>query len=101
SVLSARTGREVLRPAGLRAAPSVPVREVWAPGPGGDVHALLRLPDGPAPFPALVDIHGGPAWHRSDAFSPHLAAWVDHGFAVVSVNYRGSTGYGSAWRDAL
>jgi dipeptidyl aminopeptidase/acylaminoacyl peptidase len=102
TVLSARTGREVLAPAGLRAAPSVPVQEVSAPGPGGPVHALLRLPaEGEGPFPVVVDVHGGPAWHRSDAFSPHLAAWVDHGFAVVSVNYRGSTGYGSAWRDAL
>ncbi|WP_127128105.1 prolyl oligopeptidase family serine peptidase [Georgenia sp. SYP-B2076] len=101
TVLSATTGREVLGAGGLRAAPSVPVHDVWADGPGGPVHALLRLPAGDGPWPVFVDVHGGPAWHRSDSFSPYLAAWVDHGFAVVSVNYRGSTGYGSAWRDAL
>ncbi|UNX55221.1 prolyl oligopeptidase family serine peptidase [Georgenia sp. TF02-10] len=117
TVLSARTGREVLPATGPRAAPSVPARDLWVPGPGGPVHVLLRVPgdDGrdrladslaaavaaAGPFPLLMDLHGGPAAHRSDAFSPHLAAWVDHGFVVASVNYRGSTGYGTAWRDAL
>ncbi|WP_017620497.1 alpha/beta hydrolase family protein [Nocardiopsis gilva] len=46
-------------------------------------------------------MHGGPESHDVDAFAPDVAAWVDHGFAVVRVNYRGSTGYGTAWRDAL
>jgi dipeptidyl aminopeptidase/acylaminoacyl peptidase len=48
-----------------------------------------------------VDVHGGPTAHDVDAFRAKPSAWVDHGFAVVQVNYRGSTGYGSAWRDAL
>ena len=46
-------------------------------------------------------MHGGPAGADEDAFDPTRAAWLDAGFAVVQVNYRGSTGYGSAWRDAL
>jgi dipeptidyl aminopeptidase/acylaminoacyl peptidase len=48
----------------------------------------------------LLDVHGGPTWHDTDAFGAYVSAWVDHGFAVAQVNYRGSTGYGSAWRDA-
>jgi dipeptidyl aminopeptidase/acylaminoacyl peptidase len=51
--------------------------------------------------PLLVDVHGGPTHHDVDAFGAYASAWVDHGYAVVQVNYRGSTGYGSAWRDAL
>ena len=53
------------------------------------------------PLPLVVDVHGGPTYHDADVFRATPAAWVDHGFAVVQVNYRGSTGYGSAWRDAL
>ena len=70
-------------------------------GPGGRVHALVQRPAGPGPFPTVFDIHGGPTWHDSDAFAAGPAAWIDHGFAVVRVNYRGSTGYGRAWTDAL
>jgi dipeptidyl aminopeptidase/acylaminoacyl peptidase len=46
-------------------------------------------------------VHGGPHHHESDSFHPERAAFVDLGCAVVDVNYRGSTGYGSAWRDAI
>ncbi len=102
SVRTTRTGEVLVAPVGPRPRPSAPVRDVHVPGPAGTIHALLRAPAGAdGPHPVLVDVHGGPADHRTDSFSPALAAWVDHGFAVLSVNFRGSTGYGSRWRDAI
>ncbi|CAM5237256.1 Peptide hydrolase OS=Streptomyces antimycoticus OX=68175 GN=SSPO_053470 PE=4 SV=1 [Streptomyces antimycoticus] len=95
------SGRAVLEPPGFAAPESVPVTDAWVDGPGGRVHALVQKPTGEGPFPTVFDIHGGPTWHDSDAFAAGPAAWVDHGFAVVRVNYRGSTGYGRAWTDAL
>jgi dipeptidyl aminopeptidase/acylaminoacyl peptidase len=85
----------------------VPVEDVWVEGPGGRIHALLRRPRGadgrvaPGPLPLVVDVHGGPTHHDADVFRAYPSAWVDHGYAVVQVNYRGSTGYGTAWRNAL
>ncbi len=102
AVISARSGAELLTGPGASAPPSVPVEDVWVDGPGGRIHALLRRPSrGSEPFPTIVKVHGGPTAHDSDSFSPQSAAWVDHGWAVVEVNYRGSTGYGVGWRDAL
>jgi dienelactone hydrolase len=101
------TGAVVLTAPGERPPASVPVEDVWVEGPGGRIHALLRRPAGPdgaplpGPLPLVVDVHGGPTAHDTDAFRAYPAAWVDHGYAIVQVNYRGSTGYGSAWRDAL
>ncbi|WP_431782122.1 prolyl oligopeptidase family serine peptidase [Streptomyces chumphonensis] len=99
--LRSTTGAVVLDPPGRKAPRSAPVEDVWVEGPGGRVHALVQRPAGPGPFPTVFDIHGGPTWHDSDAFAAQPAAWLDHGFAVVRVNYRGSTGYGRAWTDAL
>lgn len=95
------SGNVVLEPPGPRAPESVPVRDVWVTGPGGPIHALVQRPEGDGPFPTVFELHGGPAWHDSDAFAAGPAAWLDHGFAVVRVNYRGSTGYGREWTDAL
>ncbi|MFG2226149.1 S9 family peptidase [Streptomyces sp. NPDC048644] len=95
------SGKVVLDPPGMKAPESVPVTDTWVEGPGGRIHALVQRPAGEGPFPTVFDIHGGPTWHDSDAFASSPAAWVDHGFAVVRVNYRGSTGYGRAWTDAL
>ncbi|OWA08423.1 S9 family peptidase [Streptomyces sp. CS113] len=102
SAVRSTTGRVVLDPPGLKSPRSVPVEDVWVEGPGGRIHALVQKPAGAAgPLPTVFDIHGGPTWHDSDSFAAGPAAWVDHGYAVVRVNYRGSTGYGRAWTDAL
>ncbi|MFF2653074.1 prolyl oligopeptidase family serine peptidase [Streptomyces sp. NPDC058045] len=101
-VVRSTTGEVVLDPPGRKAPASVPVQDVWVEGPGGRIHALVQRPaGGTGPLPTVFDIHGGPTWHDSDSFAAGPAAWVDHGFAVVRVNYRGSTGYGRAWTDAL
>ncbi|MFJ2397162.1 S9 family peptidase [Streptomyces sp. NPDC087843] len=92
----------ILDPPGLKSPGSVPVEDVWVEGPGGRIHALVQKPAGATgPLPTVFDIHGGPTWHDSDSFAAGPAAWVDHGYAVVRVNYRGSTGYGREWTDAL
>ncbi|MEU5159138.1 prolyl oligopeptidase family serine peptidase [Streptomyces sp. NPDC020875] len=96
------SGGVVLDPPGPKAPESVPVEDAWVEGPGGTVHALVQRPAGASgPLPTVFEIHGGPTWHDSDAFAAGPAAWVDQGYAVVRVNYRGSTGYGRAWTDAL
>ncbi|HEY0637490.1 MAG TPA: alpha/beta fold hydrolase [Pseudonocardiaceae bacterium] len=96
------TDRVLLRAPGEGAAPSVDVSDAWVDGPAGQVHALVARPTGAdGPLPTVFFIHGGPQAADEDRFSPARAAWVDAGFAVVQVNYRGSTGYGSAWRDAI
>lgn len=65
------------------------------------VHVFVAEPPGRGPHPTLFMIHGGPEAADRDSFSPTVQAWVDHGFAVVCLNYRGSSGYGKAWRDAI
>jgi acetyl esterase/lipase len=101
SEVRSTSGGRVLDPPGFRAPESVPVEDLWVEGPGGRVHALLQRPGGEGPFPTVFEIHGGPTAHDCDAFAPGPAAWVDHGYAVIMVNYRGSTGYGRDWTDAL
>jgi dipeptidyl aminopeptidase/acylaminoacyl peptidase len=64
------------------------------------IHVFLAEPSHPGPHPTIFLVYGHPEYHYRDFFFPKIQAWVDHGFAVIIVNCRGSNGYGKAWRDA-
>jgi dipeptidyl aminopeptidase/acylaminoacyl peptidase len=71
-------------------------------GHGDRVHGFYLTPDDSGgPFPVMMFVHGGPTWLDADRWQPEVQAYVDAGFAVGLVNYRGSTGYGREWRDTL
>lgn len=63
-------------------------------------NAAYRAPDGELP-PLIVHIHGGPTAAASAGLSLDRTFYTSRGFGVVSVDYRGSTGYGRPYRDAL
>lgn len=69
---------------------------------GSECQAWLLRPDGSGgPWPTILYSHGGPTAVASPTFSAICQAWADHGYAVLSVNYRGSTSFGDAYREAL
>jgi len=81
----------------------------WRAGDGVEVEGMLFHPVGPAggshPAPLVVQLHGGPASAYQNAFDgsyrtyPHVLA--GRGYAVFQPNYRGSTGYGERFQDAI
>ena len=63
-------------------------------------HPDVELPDGERP-PLLVFIHGGPTASAVREYRGSVRFWTSRGFAVVDVDYRGSTGYGRRYRNLL
>ena len=74
----------------------------WFTNPKGQrVHGFLVRPAGDGPHPVMMRVHGGPHSLDMDRWAPDVQAHVDAGFLVAMVNYRGSEGFGQAWRDEL
>ena len=63
-------------------------------------HPDCRAPDGERP-PLLVISHGGPTTAAVGTLDLRIQFWTSRGFAVVDVDYGGSSGYGRAYRDRL
>lgn len=55
----------------------------------------------PATGRAVLYIHGGPTWHSEEWLNAQIQYLVRRGFTVLDVNYRGSTGFGMAYREAI
>lgn len=68
---------------------------------GQMIQGWLSLPDGEGPFPAILHTHGGPEAVMTENFVPSSQAWVDHGFAFLTINYRGSIGFGREFREKI
>ncbi|WP_237442503.1 prolyl oligopeptidase family serine peptidase [Saccharibacter sp. 17.LH.SD] len=51
--------------------------------------------------PLVVIVHGGPTGQARTDLSFKVQWWASRGFAVLDVNYRGSTGFGRSYREAL
>jgi dipeptidyl aminopeptidase/acylaminoacyl peptidase len=69
-----------------------------------DVEAFLTKPIGmtaTSKHPLIVVIHGGPHGANGPGFNFKNQVYAAHGFAVLNVNYRGSTGYGQKFADAV
>jgi dipeptidyl aminopeptidase/acylaminoacyl peptidase len=66
-----------------------------------NVQAWLLTPEGIGPWPAILYAHGGPTSVAVPNLNPVCLAWVDSGYALLSVNYRGSTTFGDDYREAL
>ena len=69
---------------------------------GLDIHAYLTLPPGrdPKMLPTVVFPHGGPDDRDSIRFDWWAQFMASRGYAVLQPNFRGSTGYGEAFRNA-
>ena len=87
---------------------SKPKHIVFPTTDSGVAHAWYYAPTNPdfdAPTgslpPLMVVCHGGPTSRSGTGFDPKLQYWTSRGFALVDVNYRGSSGYGREYRDAL
>jgi len=78
----------------------------WTSSDGEMVYGIYSPPtsgqfEGKGLPPAIVKIHGGPTTRVSIGYDLEAAFFTSRGYGYLAVNYRGSTGYGRAYREAL
>jgi dipeptidyl aminopeptidase/acylaminoacyl peptidase len=70
---------------------------------GMQIPSLLYKPkgaSGASKVPALVYVHGGPGGQSKRGYDPTIQYLVNHGYAVLAINNRGSSGYGKSFQSA-
>jgi dipeptidyl aminopeptidase/acylaminoacyl peptidase len=72
----------------------------WLSGDGLEIQGWLYRPKGKSRG-LIVQVHGGPTAHSEAALSAFIQSAVAAGFSVLDPNYRGSTGFGIAFREAI
>ncbi len=88
---------------------SIPIPIKYKTGEDEEAHAIYYPPSNPyfqsSPSqktpPLIVRCHGGPTGHKKAVLDLTHQYWTSRGFAVVEVNYRGSSGYGRRYRELL
>jgi dipeptidyl aminopeptidase/acylaminoacyl peptidase len=71
---------------------------------GLDIQGWIYKPKGFNPsekYPTLLNIKGGPSGMRGHSFNNHLQMLPAYGYVQFIINYRGSSGYGQAFSDAV
>jgi dipeptidyl aminopeptidase/acylaminoacyl peptidase len=87
---------------------SIPETILWPTPDGAVAHGFYYPPANPRYVgksgelpPIIVETHGGPTGATTSSFSWGKQFWTSRGFAILDVNYGGSTGYGRAYRERL
>ncbi|MGB2895467.1 MAG: prolyl oligopeptidase family serine peptidase [Anaerolineales bacterium] len=57
--------------------------------------------NGNPPYPTIIHTHGGPEGVMTNSYHAGSQAWMDHGFAFLTVNYRGSTTFGKEFKECI
>ena len=68
---------------------------------GDYIQGWLALPEGDGPFPTILHVKGGPASAMFEYYYPESQAWLDHGFAFLSINYHGATTFGKDFEKSI
>jgi dipeptidyl aminopeptidase/acylaminoacyl peptidase len=85
----------------LSAADLTPAEDLfWTSVDGLEIQGWLYRPQG-EPRGTVVYVHGGPSSHSQDQINNQIQYLVRQGFNVLDPNYRGSTGFGLPFREAI